>query len=155
MLFATLSPGPGAQAADVTDKQMEDAVSEAVHSLDKITESWEEGRYDELYDRGTKDFRASMMPEQFSVLMRTATRSPECCFKRFQEAKGQFNDLNHIEVTVTIGYRYSMNAISRGPSAPVLPQQERESFSLVREGDRWRLDLNQVLDRAWIPGRRY
>lgn len=150
-----LLSGPWVQAADVTDKQMEDAVSEAVHGLDKITESWEEGRYDELYDRGTEAFRASMTPEQFSVLMRTATRSPECCFKRFQEAKGQFNDLNHIEVTVTIGYRYSMNAISRGPSAPVLPKQERESFSLVREGDRWRLDLNQILDRAWLSGRRY
>lgn len=155
LLFGTLSPGSWLEAADLTDRQIEERESEAIHSLDKMMELWEEDRYDELYDRGTEAFRASMTPEQFFVLMRNATRGLQCCFKRFQEAEGRLNAPDQVEVTVTLGYRYTPHAVSRGPSAPMLPEHERESFVLVYEADRWRMDLNQVLDRAWIPGRPY
>jgi hypothetical protein len=67
----------------------------------------------------------------------------------------RLNAPDQVEVTVTLGYRYSTQAVSRGPSAPMLPEHERESFVLVYEADRWRMDLNQVLGRAWIPGRPY
>ena len=155
ILFGAFLAGPQLKAGDLAAGQVEERLSEAIHGLDTITELWEEERYDDLYDRGTAAFRASMAPEQFSFLMRNSTRGPQCCFKRFQEATGRFMDPDHVEVTVTLGYRYTNNAVSRGPSAPLLPEHERESFILVHEAGRWRLDLNQVLDRAWIPGRRY
>jgi hypothetical protein len=155
VFFGTLSSGPWLQAAELTDKQIEERVSEAIRSLDKMTELWEEERYDDLYALGTKAFRASMTPEQFSFLMRNTTRSPQCCFERFQKAKGRFIDPDHVEVSVTIGYQYSLYAISRPPYAPMLPEHERESFVLVHEAGRWRLDLKEVLDRAWISWLRY
>jgi len=155
VLFGTLSHGPGLPATALTDKQTEERVSEAVRSLDKMTELWEEERYDDLYALGTKTFRASMTPEQFSHLMHNTTRSPQCCFTRFQKPKGRLIDPDHVEVSVTIGYQYSRYAISRPPYAPMLPEYERETFLLVQEDGRWRLDLNEVLDRAWISWLRY
>lgn len=155
LLFGTLFTGPWLQAADLTDRQIRDRESEAIQSLDTMTELWQEGRFDELYDWGTEASRASMTPERFSFFMRNATRNPQCCFKRFQEAEGRLNAPDRVEVSVTIGYRYTLHAVSRPPSAPVLPEHERDSFVLVYEADRWRLDLNQWLDLAWIPGRPY
>jgi hypothetical protein len=155
VLFGTLLPVQWLQAAALTDKQIEERVSEAIRSLDKMTELWEEERYDDLYALGTKAFRASMTPEQFSHLMRNTTRSPQCCFTRFQKAEGRLIDPKHVEVSVTIGYQYSIYAISRPPFAPMLPEYERETFVLVHEAGRWRLDLQEVLDRAWISWLRY
>jgi len=155
VVFGALSYGPCLQAAELTDKQIEERVSEAIRSLDRITELWEEERYDDLYALGTKTFRDSMTSEQFSHLMKNTTRSPQCCFTRFQKAKGQLIDPDQVEVSVTIGYEYSAYAISRPPYAPMLPEYERETFILVHEDDRWRLDLQEVLDRAWISWLRY
>ena len=155
VLFGTLSHGPGLQAAALTDRQIEERVSEAIRSLDKMTELWEEERYDDLYALGTRGFRASMTAEHFSFLMRNATRSPQCCFTRFQKAEGRLIDPKQVEVSVTVAYQYTKYAISRPPFAPMLPEYERETFILVLEDGRWRLDLNEVVDRAWISGRPY
>jgi hypothetical protein len=155
VLFGTLASGPCLQAAELTNKQIEERVSEAIRSLDKMTELWELGQYDDLYALGTKAFRASMTPEQFSFLMLNATRNPQCCFTRFQKAEGRLIDPTQVEVSVTIAYQYTKYAVSRPPYAPILPEHERETFVLVREAGRWRLDLNEVVDRAWISGRPY
>jgi hypothetical protein len=155
VVFGTLTPGPWLEAADLTERQIEERLSEAIQSLDKVTELWQEGRFDDLYDWGTEASRESITPERFSFFMRNATRFPQCCFMRFQEAEGRLKAPDRVEVTVTIGYQYTPHAISRPPSAPMLPEDERDSFVLVYEADNWRLDLNQLLDLAWIPGRPY
>jgi hypothetical protein len=155
VFFGTFSPGPWLRAADLTDRQIEDRVSEAIQGFDTMTELWQEGRYDDLYDWGTEESRESITPERFSFFMRNATRFPQCCFKRFQEAEGRLKAPDRVEVTVTIGYQYTTHAISRPPSAPILPEEERDSVVLVYEAGRWRMDLNQLLDLAWIPGRPY
>jgi len=155
LCLVTLFPGLEIQAAELPDKEIKERITEAIQSLDKMTELWQEERYEDLYDLGTEASRASITLERFSFFMRNRTRQPQCCFKRFQEPKGKLEAPDRVKVTVTIAYEYGRYAISRPPEAPILPEHERDSFILYYEGDQWRLDLDQWLELAWIPGRPY
>jgi hypothetical protein len=150
-----LLPGFEVKAADLPDKEIQERIDEAIGSLDKMTEMWQEERYEDLYDLGTKASRASITLERFSFFMRNRTRQPQCCFTRFQKPKGKLEAPDRVKVTVTIAYDYGRHAISRPPNAPMLPEHERDTFMLYYEGEQWRLDLNRWLELAWIPGRPY
>jgi len=155
VLFVTVFCATGSPAGELTKKEIHERISDAIHSLDKMTEMWEEERYDDLYELGTKASRASITAERFHFYMRNRTRQPQCCFTRFQEPKGTMQAPDRVRVTVTIAYEYGHFAISRPPNAPILPEYERDSFILYFEGEVWRIDLNRWLELAWIPGRPY
>lgn len=153
-LFGFSGFSGGVAGKELTRRQIESIESDAIRSLDKITALWEAEEYDELYRRGMAASQSKITAEGFAATMGNGKRRPKCCWERFQGATARLESPERVAVTAKIGYDYQGNTVHPGPGAPILPEFDEETFSIVLEDGTWRVDLNQILDRAWIPGRK-
>ncbi len=135
LLFVSLVPGL-AFSGGLTQGEKRKIESDAVDAFHIIFDLWKDGKCADLYEYGHRKNQAAISREDFTKKMRKKSYEMASSWERIRDIEAEVASDKSVYVKAKIGYRKK-----RGGDTKFLTQ----TFRMIFEGDRWRIDLSKVL----------
>jgi len=135
LLLAGIVPGL-AFSAGLTQGEKRKIESDAVDTFQIIFGFWKDGKCADLYEYGYRKNQTSISKEDFTSKMRKKSYEMAMSWERIRDIEAEVSSGKSVYVRAKIGYRKK-----GGGNTKFLT----ETYRMVFEGDRWRIDLSKVL----------
>jgi hypothetical protein len=110
---------------------------EAQRSFEEMMDLWSNGKYEELWESGTDSSKARIWREDFVTIMNRSPRVPDVGWMRERSISVTMKSPSSALVRAEIGF------IIDGQDT-----QETRVFQLFREGEEWRISLDEFVNLA-------
>jgi hypothetical protein len=128
---------PGAAfSAGLTQIEKRKIESDAVNTFHIIFDFWKDGKCADLYEHGCRKNQTSVSKEDFTNKMRKKSYEMALSWERIRDIEAEVASAKLVHVRAKIGYRKKGGGATRFLT---------QTYRLVFEGDRWRIDLSKVL----------
>jgi hypothetical protein len=124
-------------AGDLTAIEKQKIESDATGAFDMIFGLWKAGKYEELYEYGSRKSHASIPKENFVMKMRKKSYELASSWETIRDIKAEVASRKSVYIRAKIGYRSKKQA---GDT-----KFRTETYRLELQGDRWRIDLSKIL----------
>ena len=138
LLLVLMSLVPSlAFAGGLTATEKKNIESDAIAAFDTMFGLWKDGKYEDLYEYGSRRSHASMSKEKFVMKMRKKSYELASSWETIRDREAEVASRKLVYISAKIGYR------SKG--GPGDTKFRTETYRLELEGDRWRIDLSKIL----------
>ena len=124
-------------AGGLTATEKKKIESDATGAFDLMFGLWKAGKYEDLYEYGSRKSHASISKEDFVIKMRKKSYELASSWETIRDRETEASSRKLVYVRAKIGYR------SKGGAADT--KFRTETYRLELEGDRWRIDLSKIL----------
>ncbi len=138
-------------AGSVTGQTEEELLRDARRAFDRIIELWRDEDFQALYRFGTPQSQKRLSREDFATRMEMAKTRLQCCWATVRGVKARLESADRAYITARIGYRFR-EPVALRPRRSLQPLEEsffeHETFYLVLEEGRWRVNLFRILEKS-------
>jgi len=136
LVFLSLVPS-FAFAGGLTATEKNEIESDATGAFNMIFGHWKAGRYEDLYEYGSRRSHTSISKENFVTKMRKKSYELASSFETIRDVQADVASRKLVYIRAKIGYRSK-----RGTGDTKF---RTETYRMELEGDTWRIDLSKVL----------
>jgi len=140
------APGPG----EATEAGGTAGVYRPDTAFKEIVADWKDGRFEELYERGSQNSRAFISRQEFVHLMQNSNVRLQCCWATVQNVKWASSTPSGAYVSAMLGYQ-NFSKKGKGESETGSGRLtatsifKDDTFQLVREEGLWKINLSDIL----------
>jgi hypothetical protein len=148
LLAVFLLSAPGISEAMDSNQQTEGYRPDT--AFKEIVNAWKDGRFDELYDRGSRTSRDHIARQEFVRLMQNSNIRLQCCWATVQNVKWASSVSSGTYVTALLGYQnFSKMGKDRAESGSSRLSAtsifKDDTFQFNQEEGLWKIDLSDIL----------
>jgi hypothetical protein len=116
----------------------------------EIVADWQDGRFEDLYDQGSRTSRAFVSRQAFVRLMQNSNIRLQCCWATVQNMRWIAGSMSDGTVTAMLGYQNFSKMEKRQDKTgskrlTATSIYKDDTFRLSREEGFWRIDLSDIL----------
>jgi hypothetical protein len=116
----------------------------------EIVADWKDGRFEDLYEQGSRTSRAFVSRQEFVRLMQNSNIRLQCCWATVQNLKWIAGSPSDGTVTAMLGYQNFSRMEKREDKTgsnrlTATSIYKDDTFRLHREEGLWRIDLSDIL----------
>jgi hypothetical protein len=111
--------------------------SDATDAFNMMFGLWKAGKYENLYEYGSRKSHASISKENFVIRMRKKSYELASSWETIRDREAEVASRKLVYMKAKIGYR------SKGGVGDT--KFRTETYRLELEGERWRIDLSKIL----------
>lgn len=133
------------------EEAKEEVIVAAQSAFMEIVTLWKNEKYGELYEYGTLRSQQRLSREDFEKRMRKTKKRLECCWATAQDVKGIYKSSTKVHIKAKMGYRFAGSSNPIHKSIPQVSEDssfEHETFYLIFQDDRWRVNLFRILEKS-------
>lgn len=134
-----------------SEEEKDETIASARSAFMEMVTLWKDEKYAELYEYGTLRSQQRLSREEFEERMRRAQKRLECCWATVQDVQAIYKSKTEVHIKAKMGYRPSGTLSTRrrnGPQISESPSFAHETFYLVYQGGRWRVNLYRILEKS-------
>jgi hypothetical protein len=150
-VFLLLLSLPVSAKPPASENEKDEVVASARASFMEIVTLWKDEKYGELYEFGTLRSQQRLSKEVFEKRMRKAKKRLECCWATVQDVKGLYKSSTEVHIKAKMGYRTAGSSNPHRKANPQVsedPGFEHETFYLIHQNGRWRVNLFRILEKS-------
>jgi hypothetical protein len=111
--------------------------SDATDGFNMMFGLWKAGKYENLYEYGSRKSHTSISKENFVIKMKKKSYELASSWETIRDIEAEASSRKLVYIKAKIGYR------SKGGAGDT--KFRTETYRLQLEGDRWRIDLAKIL----------
>jgi hypothetical protein len=123
-------------SAGLTQVEKGKIESDVLNTFQIIFDAWRDGKCADLYEYGARKSQSSVSKEDFANKMRKKSYEMALSWERIRDIETEVTSHKSVYVKAKIGYRKKGGGDTRYLT---------QTYRMVFEGDRWRIDLSRVL----------
>jgi hypothetical protein len=124
-------------AGSLTATEKKKIESDATGAFDMMFGLWKAGKYEDLYEHGSRKSHTSIAKENFVIKMKKKSYELASSWETIRDLEAEAASRKSVYIRAKIGYRSKKGA---GDT-----KFRTETYRLELEGDRWRIDLSKIL----------
>ena len=138
LLFVLVSLVPSlAFSGSLTPTEKKKIESDATDAFNMMFGLWKAGKYEDLYEYGSRKSHTSISKENFVIKMRKKSYELASSWETIRDREAEVASRKLVYIKAKIGYR------SKGGAGDT--KFRTDTYRLELEGDRWRIDLSKIL----------
>jgi hypothetical protein len=148
-LFFTVSVSHAKSPA--SEEMKEETIASARSAFMEMVTLWKDEKYGELYEYGTLRSQQRLSREDYEKRMQRAKKRLECCWATVQDVQGTYKSSTEVHIKAKMGYRSAGSSNPHrkaNPQASEDPGFEHETFYLIHQDGRWRINLFRILEKS-------